>query len=277
MSGRQIWAFGSTEPWAGGDVTPSVHCVLAPNPGPMTLDGTNTWVISAPGAERAVVIDPGPDDAAHLAAIEQAVERRGCRAIGAVLLTHGHADHSASAGGFARRHGVGVRALDPALRLGSQGLAAGDVVDVAGERLDVVHTPGHSSDSVCFVLRSDPEALVLSGDSVLGRGTAVIHHPDGVLADYLGSLRALEALVAVLGCRAMLPGHGPVVHDPATVVAGYHAHRLERLAQVQAALDGGARSASEVVERIYAGVDRRLWPAAERSVRAAMAYLRDRS
>lgn len=281
MSGAAVWAFGSSAPWSGGDVGVAAHCVLAPNPGPMTLDGTNTWVLSAPGSDRAVVIDPGPDDAAHLRAVREAVERRGCRSVAAVLLTHGHADHSAGAGRFARSFGIGVRALDPAHRLGSEGLAAGDALEVGDLRVDVVATPGHTGDSLCFVLGRDApdagvhdaETVVLTGDTVLGRGTAVIYHPDGVLADYLASLRRLEALATDLGCRALLPGHGPVLDDPVAVLAGYHQHRLDRLDEVQAALNAGARTASEVVGFIYADVNPRLWPAAERSVRAALAYL----
>lgn len=285
MSGSAVWAFGSSAPWSGGDVGAWAHCVLAPNPGPMTLDGTNTWVLSAPGSDRAVVVDPGPDDATHLRAVREAVERRGCRSVAAVLLTHGHADHSAGASRFARSVGAGVRALDPAHRLGGEGLTAGDVIGAGELRVDVVATPGHTGDSLCFVLgRGAPEAgrldderdgetVVLTGDTVLGRGTAVIYHPDGVLADYLASLRRLEALAGELGCRALLPGHGPVLDDPVGVLAGYHQHRLDRLAEVQAALDAGASTPSEVVALIYAEVNPRLWPAAERSVRAALAYL----
>jgi len=261
-------------PWRGGSLGPGLpqaECVLAPNPSPMTLDGTNTWVLSARGAERAIVVDPGPDVSAHLAAIDAAVRARGCR-VGQVLLTHGHVDHSEGAAGFAAAHGVGVRALDPAHRLGEEGLAAGEVIEDAGLRLDVVATPGHTADSLSFVVREG--GAVLTGDTVLGRGTAVIHHPDGELAAYLASLRRLEQLVAALECRALLPGHGPALDRPLDVVRGYLEHRAQRLAEVRAALDAGARTAGEVVERVYADVDRALWPAAERSVLAQLAYLR---
>ncbi len=261
---------GGETTWRGGDVLAQAHCVLAPNPGPMTLDGTNTWVVGDLDGGRVVVIDPGPDDARHLGALTDLVSRRGVR-VDAVLLTHGHLDHSAGARAVAERHRVGVRALDPAHRLGTEGLVEGDVVEAGGIRLDVLATPGHSSDSLCFLLAE--QRSVLTGDTVLGRGTAVIYHPDGVLADYLDSLRRLHRLVTELGCRSLLPGHGPALAAPEEVVGYYLAHRAERLVEVAAAVEAGARTAAEVVERVYADVPRAVWPAAERSVHAALVYL----
>ena len=260
----------TTPPWRGGAGSTRARCVLAPNPGPMTLDGTNTWVLSAPGATQAVVIDPGPDDERHLRAVRQAVEARGCR-VGVVLLTHGHGDHSAGARRLAQACGAGVRALDPALRLGAEGLSGGDVVEVGGLRLDVVASPGHTRDSLCFVLRE--RGLLLTGDTVLGRGTAVIHHPDGELAAYLASLHRLDQVIAALEVGALLPGHGPVLHRPADVVAAYLAHRAERLDAVRAALEAGATTPREVVEAVYQDVDPALWPVAEYTVRAQLEYL----
>ncbi len=266
-----------TGTWTGGPAGAAALCVLAPNPSPMTLDGTNTWVLGAPGG-RCAVLDPGPDDAAHLGAVRDAAAARGSRVV-AVLLTHGHADHSEGAATFARAAGVGVRALDPAHRLGGEGLAAGDVLDVEGARLDVVGTPGHTSDSLTFVLRPDGEApAVLTGDTVLGRGTTVVAHPDGRLAEYLASLRLLEALVAAEGVGAVLPGHGPVLAAPDVlpldVVRFYLAHRAERLDQVRAAVAAGAATAREVVETVYADVPTAVRPAAELSVEAQLEYLR---
>jgi glyoxylase-like metal-dependent hydrolase (beta-lactamase superfamily II) len=256
--------------WAGGDVTPVARCVLAPNPGPMTLDGTNTWVLAAPGARRAVVVDPGPADEGHLEAVVRAAGEREA-SIALVLLTHGHLDHSESARGFAERLGVRVRALDPAQRLGEEGLAGGDVVELDGLVVEVVPTPGHTGDSLSFVL-PDSGGL-LTGDTVLGRGTTVVAYPDGRLADYLDSLRRLEELVAVRGLTDLLPGHGPALADPLGVVRGYLRHRAERLDQVRAAVAAGARTAREVVEVVYADVPREVWPAAELSVRAQLEYL----
>ena len=235
--------------------------VLAPNPGPMTLEGTNTWLLAAPGG-RTVVVDPGPDDPGHLARVRSAA---GHAAL--VLLTHGHPDHSAGARTLAQDLGVPVRAVDPAHRLGSEGLADGEHVAVDDLVVTVLATPGHSSDHVCFVL---PEAgVVLTGDHVLGRGTTVVAYPDGRMRDYLDSLHRL----ADVGATRLLPGHGPVVDDPAGVIAYYLAHRREREAQVLAAVEAGARTARDVVERVYADVDRSLWDAAEQSVRAQLDML----
>ncbi|MFZ5870412.1 MAG: MBL fold metallo-hydrolase [Actinomycetota bacterium] len=258
--------------WAGGPAGEQALCVLAPNPGPMTLDGTNTWVLHSPGSRDALVVDPGPDDERHLRAVADVVERRGAR-VAEVLLTHGHLDHSEGAAAFARLTGArGVRALDPAHRLGAEGLADGDVVTAGGVEVRVVATPGHTSDSLSFVLVG--ERAVLTGDTVLGRGTTVVAHPDGRLADYLDSLRRLRALAAATEVTTVLPGHGPVLPDALAAVDGYLAHRRERLAQVEAALEAGARTPREVVEIVYADVDRALWPAAELSVRAQLEFLR---
>ena len=256
--------------WTGGAVADWALCVLAPNPSPMTLEGTNTWVLVRPGATRAVVVDPGPDDEGHLRAVLAAVEERGAR-VATVLLTHGHPDHSAGARRFAELAGAGVRALDPAFRLGEQGLTDGDVVDVDGLRIDVVAAPGHSGDSLAFVAPDD--GAVLTGDTVLGRGTTVVAYPDGELGPYLDTLRRLRDLAASGGLTSVLPGHGPVLPRPVEVLEHYQRHRLERLDQVRAAVDGGATTAPEVVAVVYADVDRVLWPAAELSVRAQLAYL----
>ncbi|MCW2680756.1 MAG: putative hydrolase [Frankiales bacterium] len=241
-------------------VTPTAGVVLAPNPGPMTLDGTNTWVLRDPSSESCVVVDPGPLTESHL----QEVAAQG--PVEVVLLTHGHADHSEGARRFAELTGAPVRALDPAHRLGDEGLGAGDVVAAAGIELRALATPGHSSDSLSFVL---PDA-VLTGDTVLGRGTTVVAHPDGVLADYLDSLRRLREL----GDLTVLPGHGPELASAGVAAEQYLAHREARLGQVRAAVEAGATTAEQVVEVVYADVDRALWPAATMSVLAQLAYLR---
>jgi glyoxylase-like metal-dependent hydrolase (beta-lactamase superfamily II) len=261
-----------TAAWRGGDVGSFAHCVLAANPGPMTLEGTNTWVLSAPGSDQAVVVDPGPDDVRHRAATLTAVAARGAR-VAAILLTHGHADHSEGARALFQACGAPVRALDPAHTLGAEGLVAGGTVATAGLRLDVVATPGHTGDSLSFVLRE--AGAVLTGDTVLGRGTTVVAHPDGRLADYLTSLDVLSALALGLSLAAVLPGHGPVLADPAAVVAGYRAHRLQRLDEVRAAVASGTDEVDDVVAQVYADVDRALWPAAALSVQAQLAYLRE--
>ncbi|GLW64539.1 MBL fold metallo-hydrolase [Actinomadura rubrobrunea] len=260
--------------------TERATCVLAPNPSPMTLDGTNTWVVAEPGAEEAVVIDPGPEDDAHLERVVRTVSAQG-RRVALVLLTHGHPDHAEGAGRFAelaaraagRRGGpVPVRALDPRHRLGDEGLAEGDVVTTGGLELRVMETPGHSDDSLTFWLPAD--RAVLTGDTVLGYGTTVL---EGKLGDYLASLDRLRRFAEDMEAATILPGHGPRLDDPIAALDRYIAHRRERLAQVEAAVAAGARTAREVVERVYADVDRSLWPAAEWSVQAQLDYLKERS
>lgn len=246
-------------------VTDTAAVVLAPNPGPMTLEGTNTWVLRAPGRDSCVVVDPGPLDEGHLAE----VARVGPVAV--VLLTHGHADHSAGAGRLAELTGAPVRSLDPVHRLGDQGLGEGDVVAAAGVELRVLATPGHSADSLSFVLAGQDggDAAVLTGDTILGRGTSVVAHPDGLLGDYLHSLRRLREL----GELTVLPGHGPELLSAGLVAEHYLRHRQARLEQVREALTAGASTPEQVVASVYADVDRSLWPAALLSVRAQLDYL----
>jgi glyoxylase-like metal-dependent hydrolase (beta-lactamase superfamily II) len=266
-------------PWTGGAVGDSAYCVLAPNPGPMTLDGTNTWVLLADGGDRAIVVDPGPLDEGHLARVLEVVRSRGAE-VGEVLLTHGHLDHSEGAARFAELAGqqsglgVPVRALDPAYRLGSEGLAEGDVVRAGDLVLRVVGTPGHTSDSLSFLLPA--EGVVLTGDTVLGRGSTVVAYPDGRLAAYLESLDRLRDLAEVGTVTSIWPGHGPVLADAIAAIEGYQEHRAQRLEQVRAAVAAGAATPRAVVEQVYADVDPALWPAAELSVRAQLDYLTER-
>jgi glyoxylase-like metal-dependent hydrolase (beta-lactamase superfamily II) len=262
-------------PGAGIDGSGSAlaTCVLAPNPSPMTLDGTNTWLIAAPESTSALVVDPGPDDEGHLGRVVAQAAAAG-RRIAQILLTHGHEDHSAGARRLAGLTGAPVRAADPAYRLGAEGLGDGDVVLAAGCELRVISTPGHSVDSLSLLLPAD--GALLTGDSVLGRGTTVIAGGDGSLADYLRSLDTMKALAGQGILRLLLPGHGPVLPDPATVLDYYIAHRAERLDQVRAALAAGDRTAADIVTRVYTDIEPGVRRAAELSVRAQLDYLASR-
>ena len=240
--------------------------MLAPNPSPWTLDGTNTWVLGyAEGP--VIVIDPGPDDATHRKAIRQVIADR---PVLSIVLTHGHADHSEGARALADDVRTNIRAVDPHHRLGDEGLAPGDVIDVAGG-CQILLTPGHTSDSACLVARED--SFLIAGDTVLGRGTAVVAWPDGHLGQYLDSLRRLRDLIGDIGY--LLPGHGPALGDPGHVLDAYMAHRMVRLDEVRDCMATGCTTASDIVATVYADVPRDVWPAAELSVRAQMEYVRD--
>jgi glyoxylase-like metal-dependent hydrolase (beta-lactamase superfamily II) len=267
-----VHAAGRPEPVIDGSGTARARCVLAPNPSLMTLDGTNTWLIAEPGSAAAVVVDPGPDDEGHLRRVCALASDAGQR-VSRILLTHGHSDHSAGARRLAELTGAPVLAVDPAQRLGPEGIGPGDVVTAAGCEIRVIATPGHTADSVSLLLPAD--RAVLTGDTVLGRGTTMISR-DGNLGDYLGSLDRLRALADSAALTALLPGHGPLLADPAAALDFYIAHRAERLAEVEAAIAAGDRTAADIVKRVYASVDRGLWPFAEWSVRAQLTYLAER-
>lgn len=249
-------------------VTSAASVLLAENPSSMTLAGTNTWVLRAPGSPGCVVVDPGPADEAHLRRLADNGP------IALVLLTHGHPDH---ADGVARLHdmvGAPVLAADRGMGSGGAGLRDGEVVSAAGLDIRVLSTPGHTADSLCFLIEDDDGRAILTGDTVLGAGTTVVAHPDGTLRQYLDSLRGLVDLPPN---TAVLPGHGPEHADIATLAASYLDHRRARLAQVRSALDrlGPAATPRTVVEYVYQDVDHSLWPAAELSVCAQLEYLRE--
>jgi glyoxylase-like metal-dependent hydrolase (beta-lactamase superfamily II) len=164
-----------------------------------------------------------------------------------------------------------VRAVEPEFReRGGAGLAEGERISVDGVDLEVLATPGHTSDSVTLLLPAD--RAILTGDTVLGRGTTVVAHPDGKLADYLASLERLHALTPE-PVAVVYPGHGPVLPHAREAIGYYLKHRQERLDQVRAAVAAGDKTPRQVVERVYADVDPVLWPAAEWSVSAQLEYL----
>ena len=247
------------------EVRPYASVLLQRNPGPMTLDGTNTWLLRAPGAREAIVVDPGQADDTHLERLLAAAGE-----VSLVLVTHRHFDHSQLGEALHARTGAPVRAIESQHCFGADPLVDGAVITCAGLDVRVLATPGHTSDSVSFVV-GDNDA-VLTGDTVLGRGTTVVAHPDGVLGPYLDSLRKLAAL----GDATVLTGHGPELPSIADVAQMYLAHREERLDQVRAALAqlGPDATARQIVEIVYADVDKSVWFAADLSVEAQLAYLR---
>ena len=246
---------------------PLVTRVLAPNPSPMTLDGTNTYVVGAPGSGQAVVVDPGPDDPAHLAAVEAALADRGARCVG-IWITHHHGDHAEAARPWGARFGAPVAAASPDVA-GPRGrvLRPGERASLAGTVIEVVPTPGHTADHLAFRIES---GAVLVGDHVLGRGTSVVTHPEGDVVAYLESLRRVHRL----GPSALYCGHGPeLTEDPGAVLDFYLAHRAHREQQLLDALADGAGSVDELVAAVYAEVPRTVWPAAAQSTRATLAKL----
>ncbi|WP_294563269.1 MBL fold metallo-hydrolase [uncultured Arthrobacter sp.] len=239
---------------------------LAPNPGPMSLEGTNSYLIGAEDSAGAVVVDPGPLDEQHLQALAAGP-------VELILITHRHADHTAGAARLHELTGAPVRAADPEHCIGDRPLQDGEVLSAAGTEIRVVATPGHTSDSVCFHLPFDgPAGSVLTGDTILGRGTTMLDHPDGRLGDYLASLDRLEPL----GPATVLPAHGPVLPALDAVVRAYRAHRLERLSQVRSAIAGLGPDAEvrQIADVVYADADPSVRRAAESSVAAQLEYLR---
>lgn len=256
------------------NVSPMATLIRAPNPGPMTLDGTNSYVLRAPGSRGVVVVDPGPSDAGHLERLTA------YGPVELVLLTHHHPDHSEALADFARRVGAPARAVDAEYCVDAAPLVDGEVIEAAGLEIGVMATPGHTADSVCFVLADDGDhGSVLTGDTILGRGTTIIAHPDGALGPYLESLDRLQAFAAGRGIVAVLPGHGPVLRDLGSICDDYRVHRSERLDQIRAALDrlGADATVGQVTDLVYADTDAAVRPAAEASVRAQLVYLRGRA
>lgn len=243
---------------------------LAPNPGPMSLEGTNSYVVAAPDSGSVVVVDPGPLDEGHLAALAAA------GTVELVLITHRHADHTAAVRRFAALTGAPVRAFDPAYCVAEAPLRADEEIRAAGVALQVLAAPGHTSDSVCFRLPDDgANGSVLTGDTILGRGTTVLDYPDGTLGDYLSTLERLSGL----GAATVLPGHGPVHPDLGALVRSYQDHRAERLEQIREALasTGPDAAPGEVADLVYSDIPANVRAAAELSVAAQLAYLQGRA
>lgn len=234
--------------------------ILAPNPGPMTLEGTNSYALNAADATTCVIVDPGPDDAGHIAALAALRPEL-------ILITHRHGDHTAGSAELHRLTGAPVRAVDPSHCHGGEPLVDGEAIAAAGVSIRVIATPGHTDDSVCLHLPD--EGAVLTGDTILGRGTTVL---DGSLADYLNSLETLRAF----GGATVLPGHGSELPSIADACDTLLAHRQMRLDMMRATLArlGADATVHQVTDAVYPDVDPAVRFAAEHSVRAQLDYLR---
>ena len=248
-------------------LSPLVRRILAPNPGPMTGPGTNTYLI---GDEDVTVLDPGPADAGHIAAIVAAGGGR----IRRIVCTHTHLDHWPAAPEVAAQTGATVLAFGARDGLEVSGtLADGDAISTTEYVLQAVHTPGHASNHLCYLLVD--EGLLFSGDHVMQGSTVVISPPDGDMGAYLASIARLEDLDPPL--RTIAPAHGHLLDDPAAALAAYRAHRLDREAIVAGALGAhpGGANVDELVADVYADVDPALYPVARRSLWAHLRKLAD--
>jgi glyoxylase-like metal-dependent hydrolase (beta-lactamase superfamily II) len=231
--------------------------VVAPNPGPYTGPGTNTWIVGA--GPVVVVIDPGPDDEKHLSAIDN---RLAGATVGVVLVTHSHPDHLPLAERLAAAHSASVRRYPD--------LGDGDVVRVGTLNVIALHTPGHSGDHLSFWLADD--RVVFTGDLVLGKGSSMVTYPEGDVAAYI---RSLDRLIA-LEPRILFPGHWDPVTDAMGKLREYRAHRLEREAQVLAEVSRGPGTARDLTRRVYGPeVGDELLAAAEMTMRAHLQKLVD--
>ncbi len=250
-------------PGVASALRPLVRRIVAPNPGVLTRSGTNTYLV---GIDEVAVIDPGPDEPAHI----EAIVGCGSDRIRWILVTHAHPDHAEGAAALKARTGaevLGSRAVEgfaPDREIGE-----GHVVEGTEFRLITLHTPGHASDHLCYLLEDD--RMLFSGDHILGGSSVVIAPPDGDMAAYLGSLERLQALRPPL--RGIAPGHGDVIDDAKRALAEYLRHRHDRERAILAALDAGATTVDQIVAEVYAGLSPDLHPAARQSVHAHLIKL----
>jgi glyoxylase-like metal-dependent hydrolase (beta-lactamase superfamily II) len=247
--------YGTPEP-----IAPRLRRLVAPNPGAMTYQGTNTWLVDT--ADGVTVIDPGPESAAHMAALLAATGGRVQR----ILLTHTHPDHLGAAPALRAATGAPILGWGAPWQAGfvpDQALADGACV--AG--LTAIHTPGHASDHLCFAWQ---EGGLFSGDHVMSWNTSIVSPPDGDMAAYMASLRALMARKeTVFYC-----GHGPVLYNPQALMRAMLGHRMGRESAIYAALEEGAGDPAAIVERLYTGLESGIKPAASRTVLAHLIKLR---
>lgn len=237
--------------------------VLAPNPSPMTLEGTNTYL--ALGGPEAIVIDPGPNDPSHLDAIEAAAASRGATIV-AIAVTHGHPDHAPGAAPLHERTGAPVFAHQLARFPFDYAASENDVIAAGDTRLRVIEAPGHAPEHLIFAF--DDDASIFTGDVVIGRGTIVVAPPGGDMRAYQATLARLRRECEAM--RVIYGGHGPAIDLPVAKVDEYIAHRAMREREIVELLEGAERTIPELVAAIYSKVATALWPAAARQV---LAYL----
>ncbi len=261
-------------------LSPLIQRVIARNPGPFTYTGTGVYII---GDDNVAVIDPGPALPEHRAALDEALKGR---RVSHVLMTHHHIDHSPLAIPLARDHGCEVYGYGLQIRPPEGGevrleagddlsfkpdieIRGGDVVQGDGWTIDAIHTPGHTSNHMCYALRE--ENTLFSGDHIMGWSTSVVSPPDGHMGDYLDSLQRIK------DCHfdKIWPTHGPCIEDVDVFVQAYIDHRLEREVQIMAALKAGLTQIMDIVEALYTDIDKRLYPAAAHSVLSHLIYMRE--
>jgi glyoxylase-like metal-dependent hydrolase (beta-lactamase superfamily II) len=251
-------------PGVASALSPLVRRIVANNPGPMTGPGTNTYLV---GIDEIVVIDPGPDDAPHLDAIA------GCGGdrIRWIVCTHTHIDHWPGVAGLRERTGAEVLAFDArdGLEIDTP-LADGDPIEATEFVLRAIHTPGHASNHLCFLL--EQERMLFSGDHIMNGSTVVIRPPDGDMAAYLEQLERLKGLRPRL--KSIAPGHGHLIEQPIAKIDEYLGHRRMREAQVLECVRSGVTSVSKIVSQLYPDLIDELVPMAEGTVWAHLLHLR---
>jgi glyoxylase-like metal-dependent hydrolase (beta-lactamase superfamily II) len=237
-----------------------IRSITAPNPGPLTLDGTHSWLLGETG-----VIDPGPAIESHVEAILSAMPR-----LEIILITHRHADHAPAAVPLSRVTGAKVVAPPGVLdeTVVSYRVAGGESMVIGGVMMDVIATPGHTREHVCFLTYAGD---LFTGDTILGSGTTAIFPPDGDMSDYIRSLRRLRSLAP----RRIFPAHGPIREDAVALIDEYLEHRLAREQQVLDALAAGAGTLEAIRGRVYPDLDPMLESTAELQITAHLIKLRD--
>ena len=262
-------------------VSPMISRVLARNPSPFTFKGTGVYIVGAEGAREVAVIDPGPLLDEHVAALKRALDGK---RVTHILVTHTHSDHSPAAKPLKEWSGAATYGFGPhgsgksedGVKVEEGGdrdfipdvaVRDGDCIEGAGFTFDCVYTPGHTSNHMCYAL--EKEKALFTGDHVMGWSTTVVTPPDGDMAEYMASLKKLLAR----DDRILYPTHGAPIREPKPFLEAYIAHRLEREAQILSSIRDGVATIPEMVARMYADVDKRLHPAAARSVLAHLIQL----